>query len=913
MSKNLFRKGLATGAAIALAAIGFTATPASAANELTVVPTLGTSYNTFVDQNFTLTTSLANGSTLAHYDQYKYKIEVTGGTNSVDVNACAFTTNDSSWNYTNDGSNYAADTQLIDMCNADNPYVYLGYWSGSDHYADVMNSNSYDTVNAGDSLVLSANAWDTSRNLLTFQTNADTAEDTTTTVKVTTFVDADNSNTLNNSEWNTVRTINFKKYSEVKPSYSFVQPKAGDTSVKVNADFGDFNTEQAYYWNDFRTDFTGYNCNDWYYPADDAVAGGKMSFSDNLCDGLDPETETPTAKLYYWSWANNGYVRIAETTATITPHSITYLGYKNINVTESNDATNKNDYLQVRQNKTFTVNQPVYDVQATPAPKAGVAVTAHVYLQDDSEWYGQNYSLSNTQYVTVNGKKFTSESDLEAEEFKLTTDASGNASLTITPYGFTIAASDNVFYVLYAAENFTHGNNVWMERTKWIIHTTDKNDPLETGVRKSKFGVSNTVNYSVKDQFGLAGTGMRFLTQTRYCNDGCWYWTDNSYVNVTNGAASATFSSPAGSDQWEYGEVLLQEQNSDGNWTNAWWGDDCEGNCLIGYTMDFNTDTTAANFEDERDDDECDMWGSVTDDATYTAGGHQASYCEYATDQAGSLITLSAPGLGIELNGKMYLETVTFYTGYSYYDAEVNFYSYYVANSTVGYRVVTATANGTDDTLKLDFGFNPGHAASMVVSAPAQAQAGQALDIPVSVYDAHGNLTTDFWSNRAEWNNFIEVTHSGVGYLLDYDWYDGSFFEKVRDANGDIVDGKFHSKLVLGNSDIGASYYTAKIYTDYAFAGVDKNDNKSINVPVTIESGVTDADARASGKRVYVSYEFAQGRTLTVTIDGKRKYSKLITTDNAGQLSFYQKKKGVHTVTVRVSGGLVFTEHLTTK
>jgi hypothetical protein len=161
------------------------------------------------------------------------------------------------------------------------------------------------------------------------------------------------------------------------------------------------------------------------------------------------------------------------------------------------------------------------------------------------------------------------------------------------------------------------------------------------------------------------------------------------------------------------------------------------------------------------------------------------------------------------------------------------------------------------------------------------------------MYDAHGNLTSNFCD--------LSLLQTGAGYLLNSPY-------QVVDANGDYQVGKYTTKLVTGAADLGTTYLNAKIGTWYAFST-----GNTIKTFKTVEFGTTDADAYSSGKRVYVSYEFALGRTLTVTIDGKRKYSKVITSDNAGQLSFYQKKKGVHTVTVRVSGGLVFTEHLTTK
>jgi hypothetical protein len=47
-----------------------------------------------------------------------------------------------------------------------------------------------------------------------------------------------------------------------------------------------------------------------------------------------------------------------------------------------------------------------------------------------------------------------------------------------------------------------------------------------------------------------------------------------------------------------------------------------------------------------------------------------------------------------------------------------------------------------------------------------------------------------------------------------------------------------------------------------------------------------------------------------VTINGKRIYSKVQTTDNAVELAFTQRRAGTYTVTVRISGGLTFTERV---
>ena len=79
MFKNTTRRGLAIGAAIAVAFSGLVTSPAQAAGEVVLAPSAGTAYNTFVTENFTLQASLAPGQVAANAVQMKYKIEKPAG------------------------------------------------------------------------------------------------------------------------------------------------------------------------------------------------------------------------------------------------------------------------------------------------------------------------------------------------------------------------------------------------------------------------------------------------------------------------------------------------------------------------------------------------------------------------------------------------------------------------------------------------------------------------------------------------------------------------------------------------------------------------------------------------------------------------------------------------------------------
>ena len=108
-------------------------------------------------------------------------------------------------------------------------------------------------------------------------------------------------------------------------------------------------------------------------------------------------------------------------------------------------------------------------------------------------------------------------------------------------------------------------------------------------------------------------------------------------------------------------------------------------------------------------------------------------------------------------------------------------------------------------------------------------------------------------------------------------------------------------KYIVGPADIGTAFLSAT----RELGATD------VTAAQSIEFGLTDGDAIGAGKRIFVSAEFAKGRTVSVAINGKRVYSKVQTSDNAVELGFTQRRAGTYTVTVRISGGIVFTERVT--
>jgi hypothetical protein len=226
---------------------------------------------------------------------------------------------------------------------------------------------------------------------------------------------------------------------------------------------------------------------------------------------------------------------------------------------------------------------------------------------------------------------------------------------------------------------------------------------------------------------------------------------------------------------------------------------------------------------------------------------------------------------------KFYPGTVTTFSGNNG-DFDVDVFSQKSGDQTVTFATgsVTYTAVVT---------FAAGAPALVSLTAPAQAQVGQALDVLVKVTDKWGNAVASAAQGTTDAGK-LTLSSTGTGYFANT--------TPVAAAAGVTV------KYIVGTADIGTAFLSATL--DLA---------TDVTAARSIEFGLTDGDVVAGGKRVFVSAEFAKGRTVSVSINGKRIYSKVQTTDNAVELAFTQRRAGTYTVTVRISGGITFTERVT--
>ena len=339
MFKNTTRRGLAIGAAIAIAFSGLVTSPAQAAGEVVLAPSAGTAYNTFVTEDFTLQASLAPGQNSAQAQQLKYKIEkAAGATVSYGVSTSASVT-------TASGTLNAAATSVV---------------------------------------VAADGASALTQNFVKLAVTGATSVSATTDVTVTAFVDANNNSTLDTGEFATAQTVSFKKYSDVASVVALTQPAEGDTSLKGTASLTGINTNQVQKTVTFV-----------------ASIGGTATGSATLASGVYSTAVSALAGAATVSAVVNvGGVQVGAASATLTVTSSTVKAITGSAVAGDNALNVSSGVASARLNSAFAVQANVKNsTSATAVAVAGAAVTAAV-TSGATLSSTKTLSLNGTVYTT---------------------------------------------------------------------------------------------------------------------------------------------------------------------------------------------------------------------------------------------------------------------------------------------------------------------------------------------------------------------------------------------------------------------------------------------------------------------------------------------------------------------------------
>ena len=735
--------------------------------------------------------------------------------------------------------------------------------------AGAVAGGQLDTASAAQ--VVASGATAVSANVLSFALKASDATTATTAVKVTAFVDSNNDSLLTAGEFNTVRTVTFVKYSEVVPTVAFSStPSVGDTTLKATVALADINTQQltaASYLAAF-TATTVSGGTAFLAVADVQLASGAATSAALTSAG--PVSRPLVAGDVVTAQAKYGTTLLgaAATSATVAARTITVPVVGDITAVTGDNATG----TTARTNSAFSVALLVKDTATTPAAKAGEVVSVAIT---------SSVAVSATKTLSVNGTVSNATVALPTA-LSVTTDSAGKAIVNLIPAGF---AAGDTFTVTYTAQNVVVAKTFTLADAAFSI--TDSQDETASANRAIAKGGTVSFNLEVKDQFGVIIAGSARIKTTPTINNVAG---SASYTAVAAGKATVSLvdTQTAASPGNDSLKIELETQNASTlNWAVSNFAG--FGAVSAGFqTVSVAVSATAPGFSSSPTPTSGTKFTGTVTPVEYSAvtgvgGDNGVSLLNVAaglaTSVAGQKVTISGTGLLFRVGTKNYADSVTLFSG------AAGAFAVTVYGKTAGDATVTLVTGTTTKTAVITFA--AGAPALVAIVTPAQAQVGQALDVVINVTDKWGNVVATPAAGGAANLGYLSVKSTGTGY----------FASSALTAN---AAGVATVKYIVGTADIGTAYLSATL--DLA---------TDVTAAKSIEFGLTDGDVVAGGKRVFVSAEFAKGRTVSVSINGKRVYSKIQTTDNAVELAFTQKKAGTYTVTVRISGGVTFTEKVT--
>ncbi len=824
MSKNLTRKGLALGAVVALGATLFAGSPAFAANEINVAPAAGTSYAIAAGSQFTLATTFAPGFTPSSYAQLKYLVKT-------DANSTV--------KFSSSKLNNGALSTAVTAATAQAVSTTSAAVAGS---IDAATDVAYLGLSAVTTTVSSS-------------------------VEVTAFVDANNDGALTAGEWNTVKTVAFKKAADITPVVSLTAPSTGDLSVKATVVWGDLNVEQM---SAEAVKFT---------VAGGSVTAGTYTSSTGiwaLSGSALASGAAVTAQAYNDTVALGTAASATATARTIS--SITANVVKGADAIATAATTGASSTAAVvRANGSFVASVKALDTATTPVAAPAVAVKATVSVSNATL---AALSSSNTTEVsiTVNGTKYTDAAALAAASVALTTDASGVASVNVSTTGFT--AGSSTVTVTFAAQNFTSA--VVATSTAAVYHVSDDATDAASSIIATNKNTAVALAYSVKDQFGTlsARTNERLVvTATNVATQ---------YIAVS--AGKATFSVTPSTDtvaDVSVASSLEISTTTNGTVTWATGGSDSVVHTLKVRSAAYSFTVAPA----------IDATNGINNGAWTVAGAQKQALTSYdQTDStlttglvapaastvwakvtltgsnAGEKLTVSGTGVYLSIDGAA--ATKDSATKVAQNAAAV----VYVASTTAGAKTITVSNGSVSATVVVTFAAATTASAYKIVlgDLAAVSQAGRSVDIIATVTDKFGNVVSGATA---------VLTSTGVGYLANT--------TTPTNAAGQIA-----GKLIVGALENGDAVVTATLtLADATTATVSK----------TVSFGATDAQIDIVNNRVTAVASFSKGKTVAFYVDGVKKWSKVSASD-ADVVLNYNLRKGTHNITVKISGGFVTTE-----
>jgi hypothetical protein len=905
MSKNLTRKGLALGAIVALGSSLFAGAPAFAgvlkSAEITLAPAAGTTYNTLAQSTFALTTlldpTLDGASSQKTLSELSYLV-LNSGAKAVTV---AF-----------DGAFTTDAATEIKVASAD-AAGDIGAYTGT--ITNGVSSSKKAIVVTG-RLNNTADASDINNGKNTF-TLGTTATDADVTVTVQAWLDDNNDGLIGAQEWTSeVRTVKFIQPANAVVTTSVTSSTVGSSSIEGSVVIGgDVNMAnipagavQLKFKNNgdvvpLNISNTTYDSTDVAYDAVNAVLNNSTQKTVGSKDGADYndainanantlKAGTVIAQAYYKTGAStvvalglasNGVTGSAGTDVSVDgTDALKVTG--SANTTAGANASIKTGYAGDITFSTYVLTGDTLTDPSNVLAVAGNSVKVTLTKSTDAFDAASTFTAGGVTLTATSGPV----------SFTVLSDSTGKVTFTGKGTG-KLGDSVVVSVAALGTSGYkTADTNVitWKDAVATSLVATDV---LGSSAQlKAVRGGTYTINLSLVDQFGAAFTGVRRVKLDN--NSGTGNAVFAYYPEFVNGKVSQAIVDNSTAD----GTVIVRAEVQKKNASTGLWEQEIAGatvatvnvNSKVAAAVTAVASSTAAQATTAKTLVTADLRvdaNSVT--ATSIGYGSTAGFYISGTVSdstgagvAGQTVTLSGAGIGFIVNpgastGVYTVGTATVQT------TSNGYYQVSVVSASAGKPVITVTAGGATKTATVEFsGISTLDAkGSIALDVVALTQVGRAVTVTATVKDSYGNVV-----NTAA--DAIAVSVTGVGSL--------SVSKVETDATG-----KATFQFVAGANDFGDAVITAK-YTNA--------DDTVVSATKTVTVGITDAQVDIVGKRVTAVASFSKGKTVAFYVDGVKKWSKLSASD-ADVVLNYNLKKGTHTVTVKISGGLTTTERFIVK
>jgi hypothetical protein len=840
MSTNIVRKGLTFGAVVALGSTLLTGAPAFAA-DVNLVPTTGTLLNTISGETFSLTTSLGSNIPAGNFAQQKFLVANNSGVAATATIGGAAPT--------------------------------AGGSIASSDATKVVSKASQTSGPATLELVVAASA--------------------TATYTVTSWIDTDNSGTINNGEATSAPvTVGFVKAADVTSTVTVSPVVAGDVAVKATVALTGINTAQiaighfgASVAKGSATAVLGtvaYDANGALAVTSAALTSAsgdvfkvqglyKLAGTPAITDVVGTNASATAAAAGFAFFASVKGSAASNEITTVTSGASAYTD----SVTSANSVTAATGAINVMKNNSFAVTAVVKNNATTPAVVAGQVVYATITSSNAlAVASGSTPAVS----VTVNGTVYTAATALPGQgsvaKLALTSDATGAVVVNLASAGLV---DGNTITVAFTSQNISVSTVATQKDLTYTVSESNSNDVYSTTP-----SATTALTYSVKDQFGQAIVGAYRVKAIVTGGTANTY-----YVAVAAGSATVNVADTqlATATSWTDNTVAasLEVQSAT---TSNWSAQTATGDStVIHYT------TTADNFSVAPAVTHINGATTLTAKQTLATGAYadlvvpasltlgDAVWARVALTgtNVGEKFTVSGTGVAIWANAKSNSGSATV-------QASVSSEAVYVASNTTGTKTITFVTGSVTKTVDVVFAAALATTGKTVVlgDLTALSQAGRSVDVSAVITDKFGNAVQ---------GATVTLSATGVGYLAN----NGT---TTSDASGKVT-----AKLIVGAAETGDAVVTASsTLADATVATASK----------TVTFGSTDANVDIVNNRVTAVATFAKGKTVSFYVDGIKKWSKASASD-ADVVINYNLKKGTHTVAVKISGGFSAVEKFIVK